>query len=77
MGEPLQPPAHLVHLPLDGSPDLDRESVKGTGERGRPDLEGCRHSGSRLAGGVVAGGNLATGLIQPFLDLVRQLELVL
>jgi hypothetical protein len=77
VGEVRQSRPHLIDLPLNSVPRLGWESIKGTSESGRPDLEGGGHGSSWLPRRAVAVQDLATRLIETGLHFIREFKLVL
>lgn len=74
--EMFQPPSHVINLALHRFTNAGRQIVKRLGKSVRPDWEHSGHGSFRLAGGVIAFGNLATGLIQPGLHIIGEFQLV-
>ena len=76
VGKRGQSGSHFIYLALDIFTDGKRQGVECPCESGRPDLEGSRHELFGLAGGVVAGSDLAPRLVELGLNVVSQFEAI-
>jgi hypothetical protein len=72
VGKRDQSGSHFIYLALDIFTDGKRQGVECPCESGRPDLEGSRHGLLGLAGGVIAGSDLAARLVELGLNVIGQ-----